>query len=319
MPMRILNVFLLTAAMATADDGLPELKEVTIRSSLDGTDQPARYWAPGDAAERRTPLFVFLHSWSGDYKQNNSRWHQEAVDRNWIYLHPNFRGVNQTPQACGSKLARQDILDAIDFASQQFQVDRSRIYLAGVSGGGHMAMLMAGHHPDRFTAVSAWVGISDLARWYEFHSQNGKPDRYGQMIARSLNGVPGSSEAVDADYRDRSPLFHMHRVGKLPVDIAAGVNDGHTGSVPIWHSLAAFNRIAESHGSVPVSDVEIQQLSESLQLTSPLPTDLEVDSVLGRDIRLRRVSGKSRVTIFDGGHESIPAAAMKWLEQHRKE
>lgn len=104
----------------------------------------------GFCHESTTALFVFLHSWSSDYTQDNEKWLRACAERGWIWLHPNFRGINQSPQACGSKFARQDILDAIDHACTLWQVDRERIYLAGVSGGGHMSLLMAGHHPDRF-------------------------------------------------------------------------------------------------------------------------------------------------------------------------
>lgn len=303
-----------------AEDDLPQLTEVSITSSLDGTAQPTLLWAPAQAAERPTPVFVFLHSWSGNYKQDNQKWLKEAVDKQWIYLHPDFRGVNSTPQACGSRLARQDILDAIDYAVKTWQVDESRIYLAGVSGGGHMAMLMAGHHPDRFTAVSAWVGISDLAEWYRFHSKTGEPGRYAQMIAKSLSGAPGSDPRIDADYRDRSPLFHIRRAGisGLPVDILAGVHDGHTGSVPVSHSVLAYNEIAAAHGTPPVSTEEMEQLWTVRKLAAPQPSDVAVDEILGREIHLRRTSQKSRITIFEGGHESIPQAAVHWLEQHRR-
>lgn len=297
---------------------LPALSEVQIRSSLDGKSQPVRFWAPVSAKSRSTVLFVFVHSWSSDYKQDNSKWQREAVKRNWIFIHPNFRGANVSREACGSKFARQDILDAMDWACRVFKVDRSRIYLCGVSGGGHMSMLMAGHHPDRFSAVSAWVGISDLAAWYKFHLKDGKPQKYAQMILKSLGSPPGTSEAVDADYRDRSPLFHMKNVGDLPIDIFAGVNDGHTGSVPVTHSLLAFNEIAKAHGNDVVSEDEMQSLRKNRKLHQPTPTDNGRDPVLGRDLKLRRTSGNARVTIFDGGHESVPAAALEWLVRQRR-
>ena len=66
------------------------------------------------------------------------------------------------------------------------------------------------------------------------------------MIEKSLGGPPGTSDEIDADYRDRSPVFHLPSVNDLPVSIWAGVEDGHSGSVPIRHSLAAFNAIAEA-------------------------------------------------------------------------
>jgi len=292
----------------------PELQKIQVVSSLDRTSQPVMLWAPESAKKKPAPLLVFLHSWSGDYRQNNKAWFDLAAERGWIFLHPNFRGPNLQPEACGSKLARQDVLDSMDHVVKEYQVDPRRIYLAGVSGGGHMAMLMAGYYPDRFTAVSAWVGISDLAAWRIFHTKNGKPARYAQMVDASCGGPPGASAAVIAEYRARSPIFHLPRVGKLPLDINAGVQDGHTGSVPIRHSLNAFNVVAKSHGNPQISAAEIAQLSKDKKLKAPRSSDREEDESYGRELLLRRTSGDARVTIFQGGHESLPAASVAWLQ-----
>lgn len=299
-------------------DELPSTQPAETRSALDGETQPLLWWAPPEADSEETPLFVFLHSWSSDYLQDNSKWLRECVRRRWIWLHPNFRGANQSPKACGSRFARQDILDAVDFALGRWKVDRSRIYLAGVSGGGHMSLLMAGWHPERFSAVSAWVGPTDLAEWHRFHSRSGKPEKYAKMIEQSLLGAPGSSPEIDAQYRDRSPVFHLHRAVDLPVMIWAGVEDGHAGSVPVSHSLRAFNAIAAAHGNAVISEAEISQLVEQRRLKNPLPSDQSTDPELSREILLRRTSRDALVTIFDGGHESLPEAAFAWLARYER-
>lgn len=308
----------LAGPRSLADDQLPQTEAGETISSLDGEKQPLLCWAPPSATTTETPLFVFLHSWSSDYLQDNSKWLRECVRNNWIWLHPNFRGVNQAPKACGSRFARQDVLDAVDWALRKWRVDRSRIYLAGVSGGGHMSLLMAGWHPDRFSAVSAWVGPTDLAEWHRFHSRNGKPQKYATMIEKSLLGPPGASELIDAEYRDRSPVFHLPRVGDLPVTIWAGVEDGHSGSVPVSHSLRAFNAIAAAHGNPVISDGEIQELTQHRKLTAPLPSDQTSDPDLPREILLRRTSKNSLITIFEGGHESLPEAAFAWLKRYTR-
>jgi hypothetical protein len=148
--------------------------------------------------------------------------------------------------------------------------------------------------------------------------KDGKPQKYAQMILKCFGAPPGTSPEVDADYRDRSPLFHMHNVGDLPIDIYAGVNDGHTGSVPVRHSLTAFNRIAKRHGTPLISGDDIHSLWTDRKLPNPTAADQAVDEVLGRDILLRRTTRKARVTIFDGGHESIPEAACDWLATHQR-
>jgi pimeloyl-ACP methyl ester carboxylesterase len=309
---------LIATSILVAADELPKQSLATTVSELDGEKQPVLYWAPESASQQPTPLFVFLHSWSADYTQDNSKWMVECVRRNWIWIHPNFRGINQTSKACGSKFARQDILDAIRFAREKWQVDHTRVYIAGVSGGGHMSLLMAGHHPEEFSAVSAWVGPMDLIEWHRFHTIDGKPDKYAQMIELSLGGPPGTSAEIDADYRDRSPVFNLSNTGDLPISILAGVQDGHAGSVPVSHSLYAFNEIAKAHGSAVISEDDIQSLTKDRKLLHPQSSDIVEDAILGRQIHLQRTSRRSIVTIFEGGHESIPESAFSWLEkQHR--
>jgi pimeloyl-ACP methyl ester carboxylesterase len=309
---------LLADDAAESEASLPATLQYDIPSSLDGKSQPVLAWAPDTAKVQKTPLFVFLHSWSSDYTQDNSKWLKACAERGWIWLHPNFRGINQSPQACGSRLARQDILDAIEHACELWQVDRERIYLAGVSGGGHMSLLMAGHHPERFSAISAWVGPTDLAQWHRFHTQDGKPGKYAKMIEKSLLGAPGTSPEIDAEYRDRSPVYHLHQATTLPVSIWAGVEDGHTGSVPVSHSLWAFNAVCRGLQRPEISDLEIQQLVRDGQLQQPTADDMAEDVELGRKIFLRRRAGPSVVTIFDGGHESLPPAAMAWLSRQQR-
>jgi len=309
---------LLADDAAESEASLPATLQYDIPSSLDGKSQPVLAWAPDTAKVQKTPLFVFLHSWSSDYTQDNSKWLKACAERGWIWLHPNFRGINQSPQACGSRLARQDILDAIEHACELWQVDRERIYLAGVSGGGHMSLLMAGHHPERFSAISAWVGPTDLAQWHHFHTQDGKPGKYAKMIEKSLLGAPGTSPEIDAEYRDRSPVYHLHQATTLPVSIWAGVEDGHTGSVPVSHSLWAFNAVCRGLQRPEISDLEIQQLVRDGQLQQPTADDMAEDVELGRKIFLRRRAGPSVVTIFDGGHESLPPAAMAWLSRQQR-
>ena len=138
----------------SALSGAEPLQEIHFTSTLEGSQQPALFWAPESARTEATPLLVLLHTWSGNYRQDNRVWHEPAQSRGWIYLQPDFRGRNDSPEACGSALARQDILDAMAFVEENYRVDHDRIYLAGTSGGGHMAMRMAVYPRARMSAVS---------------------------------------------------------------------------------------------------------------------------------------------------------------------
>ena len=194
-----------------------ERLSVTVTSTLDGHKQPCFIVLPDDYAKdkaQQRPLCVLLHSWSAGVEQSRPGREAEATKRGWICVLPHFRGPNKTPDACGSPKAQQDILDAIEWTKQRYPIDERRIYLMGVSGGGHMTMLMAGRYPQVWAAASAWVGISDLASWYTKHEKT----KYGAMMRASCGGAPGDSAAVDRQYRARSPLTHLHRAGDVAIE-----------------------------------------------------------------------------------------------------
>jgi len=309
-------VFVLGLVASGAEDA-GQRQNILVPSSIDGTEQPCYLILPEgfDIAGAAVPLLVSLHTWSGDVEQRDPEMELEADRRGWIYLFPHFRGANRSPDACGSPKAQQDILDAIDWVVGRYPVDTRRIYLAGASGGGHMAMLMAGRYPEKWTAVSAWVGISDLAAWHARHATG----KYGEMLRRCCGGRPGESPAIDRQYKDRSPITWLHRAVDVPLDLAAGVHDGHTGSVPIRHTLNAFNAVAAAQGCPVITQEEITQLSRpDGRLDNPQSQDEREDPTFGRPIYLRRIAGKARVTIFEGGHERLAEAAAEWLSRHVK-
>ena len=230
-------------------------------------------------------------------------------------MFPHFRGPNRNPQACASPQARQDILDALDWAIKTYPIDKKRIYLCGASGGGYMSLMMAARYPERWTAVSAWVPISDLAAWQRFH---GDKD-YGPEVIAVCGGRPGDSPEVDRQYYERSPINFLAHAAGLPLEIAAGVHDGHKGSVPVRHTLEAYNVLAKAQGKPTVSEEEILQISRpNGRLDRPLPSDQVQDPTYTRDIYLRRQAGNTRVTIFEGGHERLSHAAAEWLGKHVK-
>ncbi|HUU29283.1 MAG TPA: prolyl oligopeptidase family serine peptidase [archaeon] len=296
--------------------------EVKIASSLDGTGQPALFWAPPTGLGPR-PLLVALHTWSGDYLQDTSvpylRW---CAEKSWVFIHPDFRGPNNNPSAAGSLAATQDILDAVSFARDSAHVDSSRIYLAGASGGGHMALLTAGREPEIWAAVSAWVPVTDLAAWYaECLGREEGYARYSSDLAASCGGAPGDSGEVDSQYRLRSPLTVLGQAQGLPIEISAGIEDGHTGSVPVSHTLRAFNLLAETNG-MPEKRLTREQIEffvNSREVPQELKGEVENDPAYGeRAVLFRRTAGPVRVTIFKGGHEIIYEAALAWLVAHSK-
>ena len=294
---------------------LGQVEEVKIKSSLDDSKQSAIFYKPKER-EKPVPLLVILHSWSGNYKQSLHReceaW---CKQEGWSYLKPDFRGPNRNPQATGSELAVQDILDAVEFAKRKTRIDEKKILLVGTSGGGYMSLLMAGRAPNLWAGVSAWVPISDLSAWHSETKKKGL--KYFREVEKSCGGPPGKSKEVDQQYSKRSPLTYLAKAkGITNLDVNAGIRDGHSGSVPVSHSLHAFNAVAERIDQVP------QALIDELVQTAKVPRS---HAFSGKDPSygikkplFRRMSGKARVTLFEGGHELVSGAALAWLSKQRK-
>ena len=302
----LLPILLLAGAAALGAEN------VEIRSSLDGAAQPAIVDLP-QTSTQPAPLLVHLHSWSSRFDSSNNfaDIRAEAKQRGWAFVSPDFRGVNDHPEACGSELAVQDVLDAVEWVSKRTAIDPRRVYLAGSSGGGYMALVMAGRSPQTWAAVSAFVPISDLAAWHAFSKE--KDSRYWKMLEGCIGYPPTHGMAVQP-YRRRSPLHFLPLALGLPIDIQTGIQDGHTGAVPVSHSLRAFNALAAPADRVAEADIEA--ITKDAKIPARLAAKIEERRL--KRVLFRRTSGAARVTIFDGGHEADFPAAVRWLEQHRQ-
>ena len=288
---------------------------IDIPSSKDGSLQKVIYWrtesAAHDASGPAVPLVVFLHSWSGGFEQGPP-WIDQAKKMGWVLVAPDFRGPNSRPEACASDLASQDILDAVAYARRDARIDASRIYLIGGSGGGHMSLVMAARAPDLWAGVSAWVPISDLAAWHA--ESKARKNNYAKMLEQSCGGPPGP--ATETEYRHRSPLFHLAAAKGVPLDINTGIHDGHTGSVPVSHSLRAFNVLAAPEKQIPAKDID--SMVREQKIPSALAAETQADPERQKAVLFRRTSGNARVTVFEGGHESESSAGVLWLSRQRK-
>lgn len=290
-----------------------EVQEIEYPCSADGSEQPA-LWHAAPASEP-APLLVALHTWSFDHTQDidvpAAQW---CIRHGWHFVHPDFRGPNDNPAACGSELAVQDVADAVKWARGVAVVDESRVYLVGASGGAHMSLLMAGRHPEIWAGVSAWVPISDLAAWYVHAEAKGLG--YAGHIAGSCGGDPTAGGAPAEEARRRSPATHLAAAAGVTLDINAGIRDGHDGSVPIDHSLRAFNLLAREADRL--SQAEMDHFVGEAAVPPGLEFVGEDDAYGRKRVLFRRSSSRARVTIFDGDHEIVWPAALRWLAGQKK-
>jgi pimeloyl-ACP methyl ester carboxylesterase len=296
-------------------------EEVKVRSSLDGTLQPS-IWRPAPGKEGKTPLLVVLHSWSFGYQMHDPAWWGmvAAEERGWAFIYPHYRGPNRTPQACGSRYAMQDIADAVNWAVSTGKVDADRVYLIGGSGGGHAALLAASRNPHLFAAVYAACPPADVGRW---HDECLDPYRkrcagYARQIESACGGTP---QEKPEEYVERSAVAQLAKQrGRLPpIEIITGIHDGHPrqngGSVPVGHTIRAFNAIAEAKDRIGEDAIKIMEKEERV------PEELQFSGAVkffNSRVWLRRVSGNVRVTIFEAGHAGNYTAGVDWFSRQAR-
>lgn len=292
-----------------------DFQKVEIPSSADGKIQKAYLYSSKSKTPK--PLIVSLHTWSGDYTQKDPVT-KEILARDWNYIHPDFRGINNTPESTGSSLVISDIEDAIQFGLKNTNANPNEVHLIGVSGGGFATLVAYMNIPYPVKSFSAWAPISDLEAWY--WESVGRKQKYAQDIihAVSKDSIFNSEEA-----RKRSPLFQ-----EFPKDlrkdarlyIYEGIHDGYTGSVPITQSINMYNRLVgefiygvsdlveiSKHTAGDSNLVSEQKIIELLtkRTTDNLPHQ---STLFNRKIHLYRAFNSIEFILFEGGHEQLPQA-----------
>ncbi len=196
--------------------------------------QPSLFYK-AETDEKR-PLLVGLHTWSHDRFNQINNMLPYAEKHNFNLLLPEFRGDNlktnpQCTQACGSEFAKQDVKDAIDYIIENENIDKDNIFLLGLSGGGHMSLLMAGFCPEYFKAIGAYVPITDLEKWTKQNANY--RDHVLACCGDDVN-----------EMKKRSPLNYVDNIAKSNLKIFHGKFDS---VVPVSQSLELYDCIMSKY------------------------------------------------------------------------
>lgn len=279
----------------------------SVQSEADDKWQPFYYW---EAEKPDQPLVVHLHTWSGNYAQINDSLAANTKAKGWNYIHPDFRGPNNHPEACGSELAIADIDQVIDWALSTLLVNRDSIFVLGASGGGYATLITYMKSRHQIRGFHAYVPISDLAAWYE--ESLVRTTRYAQNI---LDCTASEDSVLDvAEAKRRSPLYWKTPQKKrqdATLHLYAGVHDGYTGSVPITHSVNFYNKLlrdAEVTDSTKLVD------NQTIIRLLTRQKGKETGQFIGdREVHLHRSWRNVSLTIFEGGHEMLTDIALEIL------
>ncbi len=204
--------------------------EILIKSTLDGSMQPSLFYKT--ETDEKRPLMVGLHTWSYDRFNQIDNMLPYAEKYGFDLLLPEFRGNNlktnqKCTQACGSEFAKQDIKDSINYIIENENIDKDNIFLLGLSGGGHMALLMAGFCPEYFKAIGAYVPITDLEKW-----TNQNSDYRDHVLACCSNDAN--------EMKKRSPFNYVENIAKANLKIFHGKFDP---VVPVSQSIELYESI----------------------------------------------------------------------------
>jgi poly(hydroxyalkanoate) depolymerase family esterase len=143
---------------------------------LDGTSGPRNYklYVPGGYHGSPTPLVLMLHGCTQDPTQfsTGTQMNNVAEANGFLVLYPDqptsiqslkcwqwFDAANQK-RGVGEPAALVAMLDQI---ASMYKVDTAHVYVAGISAGAAMAVVMGATYPDRFAAIGVASGVEYAA------------------------------------------------------------------------------------------------------------------------------------------------------------
>lgn len=179
---------------------------------------PGRLYIPPEATSGPRPLIVFLHG-AGEAGLNNTAQVNGNIDN--LLAEAKRRGAflyaPQTLNNWGASLTTDRVMEMVDKALTDFNVDERRLYVTGLSNGGGGTWNMLSRYGDRFAAAVPICGVApasdfssanllDQAIW-SFHARNdgtvsvaNSRNRFNQLL--TAIGEPLPTYLTNRDFVD---------------------------------------------------------------------------------------------------------------------
>lgn len=293
----ILTIYLLIFGFKTLNSlNLDELLK-SIREKIFYLDGFSMVEIDGDRAyfltqKSESALIVSLHSWGEDFTQIDPL-AKLSKEFRFSYIHPNFQGRNNHFRACCSRDVISSIDRAIEYAIENSNIDRDRVYIVGGSGGGYSGLCHFFKGKFRVREYSIWVPIVSLEDWYY---ESKRRETHHQFDILKCTSKEGKFDLNSI--HSRSPLYMQTPVEKLDeseLNIYAGVFDR---VVSPMQSIKIYQKISK--------DINQPNLNVERVLDTFLNFKSERDlKLLDRDILLYLNSSNLSLTLFDGSHEIL--------------
>jgi len=195
--------------------------------SADGRTAYALYYPPTNPdhvgpPDAKPPLLVDIHG--GPTAAARSQFQlgtQFWTSRGFAVVDVNYGGSTGYGRAYRELLKGQwgvvdveDCVAAAEYLADRGDVDPERMAIRGGSAGGFTTLAALAFH-DTFAAGVSKYGVADLAVLaQETH----------KFESRYLDGLVGPWPEAEATYRERSPLYHAHRI-RVPLLVLQGLED----------------------------------------------------------------------------------------------
>ncbi len=209
------------AVVIPARDGLELVSYVTLPVGSEHEEDPQRPSAP-------LPMVLLVHGgpWARDAWGYDPT-HQWLANRGYAVLSVNFRSstglgkdfINAGNHEWGAKM-HDDLLDAVDWATQQGIADPERIAIMGGSYGGYATLVGLTFTPETFACGVDIVGPSSLMTLLESLPAYWQPQI--ELFARRVGDY--RTDSGKALLAERSPLNYVDRIQR-PLLIGQGAND----------------------------------------------------------------------------------------------
>lgn len=270
----------------------------------DGTPVEAVVQLPiGYDAQVPTPLIIALPNstpstpvWTCyDFEAKEDglkRYAIRANDMGWLLASLDLHSwycSEATPFAAksASLLVQHDVVNLVNDLCTRYNVDRTRIYIAGFSAGGGMAATIAAKYPDVFAGVVDYAGPTDYGAWFTEHNTGNTYNWCREFDGSALG------------YRRRSSQWLAPNLQYTAVRLVYGLNDqvvsfhhgqelydllkdyGHT--VWITHSIPLNEPKKKNHVEwvTGTSELDLQWLSQ--YTLTETPRNLSIISDEGKD------------------------------------
>ena len=218
-----------------------------------------------------TPLLIAVHGYLDSGRDILLDYHDAADAKGWLVAAGDLHGEVYTSyyesgpiwhelrpatgkRVLSSRASQQDIVDILNYMRTHYNVDSTRIYLAGYSMGGITTLVTGARLADTFAAVVDDSGPTDLAQWDAENAASSDPSitiksyhiRTETGTYQPLTHVSVQKRSPDDypfEYDRRTALNYAANFKHVPLLIMYPASDT---KVPPHHSKDMYLKRAET-------------------------------------------------------------------------